>query len=280
MIPSVLGLLLLGNIAVNVVFYVLVKDLYDSDNISDFANAIPEKLKLTRISYEGESVYFDILKFNLPFKKDLFLRVVPHSSDESDEFGSLFLVLKDTDGKTGILIFSWMDSDEVLCEYTIWDRIMHPSYMFKEVRCRTLSEKLALAYYSRLKDFSWWNSYHNEKLVNGLFAKWLKFSHHDEIVNFVFYDLENTYFNGFLIEEDIFTKGEERKYYHYDFFIEKRFYYITYYGPNDEEWSRQVKDMIASIEIIKDPDVAYAEMEAKYNGAVRSELPRELIIIR
>jgi hypothetical protein len=248
----------------NLGLYFLSKYYISSEpGIDKTMDYTPEKLKLVESDMKADYLYFMGFKIKFPFYKKDIKYVTPHFFEGKLWSISIFFVQK---GRAkGFINFHDFEVEKKLEKpflNRIWEKIFYKEVAFHE-GVRDIE-------YARLKDFSWWNLFHNIRLSNLLILKALNATESEQKA----YDLETPYFKG-ILKDFKFKPG--------------RFMYACYFGWDDESYSLEamgsdkekntVKDIISTIQRTDNREARYKEMEVLYNNKEKSRYPEELLLL-
>lgn len=244
----------------NLGLYVYLKRTF-SPEIEETSYYTTEKLKLHESPTDSESLDFYGYTVKFPFYSRNIIRIIPvfERREDSDEH---FLISMNRE-----YISIWKLAPVMKVDKPLWKKIIFQNLSRFEI--------IKIMYFSNISNYSWWNLFHNVKLLNGLgLVKRmnLKVTVHKP---YRAYDIETPFLTGFLQEKS--TTGEQWKL-NFTFELEGETYSITYSGLGEKRLSK-FKDIISTIQPIRDVNDSYRAMEGLYKAKGKTRYPEELILM-
>jgi len=248
----------------NLGLYVLAKYYISSEpGIDKVIDSTPEKLTLVESDIKEDYLYFMRFKIKFPFYKKDIKYVIPHFFEDKLWSISIFFVPKNL--TNGFINFHDFEVEKKIAKpfcNSIWEKIFYKDVAFhdgvKDIE------------YARLKDFSWWNLFHNIRLSNLLIFKALNATESEQKA----YLLETPYFQGIL--KDFKIKSGRFMYACY-FGWDHKSYSFEAMGPDKEK--NTIKNIISTIQRADEREKGYKKMEDLYNNKEKSRYPQELLLL-
>jgi hypothetical protein len=244
----------------NLGLYIYIQRTF-SPEIEKTSQYTAEKLKLPESPIDSESLSFYRYTVKFPFYKRYIIRIIPvfGHGENSDE---RFLISMNRE-----YISIWKLAPVKSVDKPFWKKIFLQDLSRFEI--------IRIMYFSNINNYSWWNLIHNLKLLNGLRlvkSMNLKTAIHKPYKD---YDVETPYLKGFLQEQN--TADDQWKF-SFTFELEDEIYSITYSGLGEKRLNK-FKDIISTIQPIRDVNNSYKEMEGLYKAKGKTRYPEELILM-
>ncbi|MHA2218177.1 MAG: hypothetical protein ACXACY_19750 [Candidatus Hodarchaeales archaeon] len=245
----------------------------------DYLNSTPEKLTLQEADMNAESLYLVGFKLKLPFYKEdiknVSLIFVGH------ELRNVSIFLKNK------AYISFNEDYEVTEEIKeeLRDRLKDSGQDITDEKESSIDRIIRNIFeidgtffditkaieYSRLKDFSWWNLYHNVRLSTRLTLK----SMYTNKFKVKSYDLETPYLQGILRNIEISNRAISTSLY-WDW--DRKSYSFEILDV-DRAIDSDVRNIISTIQKESNIEKSFKAMERVYKNKKETKYPEELILL-